>query len=176
MFYVWLHFSLLLGVGFLKVQRARAALHCGSRASHCGGVSLWLHRGTQAQVQELQQLQHMGSVAVVQGLSCYEACGITPYQGLNLCPLHWQADSRPPDDQGSPHVQIFIWTCFHFLWVEFLCHIVIPCVTLLEATELFFNSDCITSPLAMYKGSSFSTSSPTLVKSPCGFDLHFPNG
>ena len=57
MFYVWLHFSLLLGVGFLKVQRARAALHCSSRASHCGGVSLWLHRGTQAQVQELQQLQ-----------------------------------------------------------------------------------------------------------------------
>ena len=34
-----------------------------------------------------------GSVVVVHGLSCSAACGIFPDQGLNLCPLHWQADS-----------------------------------------------------------------------------------
>ena len=33
------------------------------------------------------------SVAVVHGLDCPMACGIVPDQGLNLCPLHWQADS-----------------------------------------------------------------------------------
>ena len=27
------------------------------------------------------------------GLSCPAASGILPAQGLNLCPLHWQADS-----------------------------------------------------------------------------------
>ena len=35
------------------------------------------------------------------GLSCSEACGISPDQGLNLCPLHWQVDSSPLDDWGS---------------------------------------------------------------------------
>ena len=34
-----------------------------------------------------------GSVAVAHRLSCSEACGIFLEQGLNLCPLHWQADS-----------------------------------------------------------------------------------
>ena len=35
---------------------------------------------------------HTGS-AVVHGLRRSEAGGIFPYQGSNLCPLHWQADS-----------------------------------------------------------------------------------
>ena len=30
---------------------------------------------------------------VVHGLRCSVACGIFPDQGLNPCPLHWQADS-----------------------------------------------------------------------------------
>ena len=33
------------------------------------------------------------SAVAVHGLSCPEACGISPDQGLNLCPPHWQADS-----------------------------------------------------------------------------------
>ena len=41
------------------------------------------------------------SVAVAQGLGCPQACGISPHQGLNPCPLHWQADSEPLDHQGS---------------------------------------------------------------------------
>ena len=38
------------------------------------------------------------------GLSCSAACVIFPDQGLNPCPLHWQADSQPLRHQGSPHL------------------------------------------------------------------------
>ena len=45
-----------------------------------------------------QRSRHAGSRAQAQqlwrnGLSCPEACGIHPDQGLNPCPLHWQMDS-----------------------------------------------------------------------------------
>ena len=43
-----------------------------------------------------------GSVIVAHGPSCSAACGIFPDQGLNPCPLHWQADSQPLCHQGSP--------------------------------------------------------------------------
>ena len=48
-----------------------------------------------------QPLGMWASVAVPQGLSDSMACGIFPEQGLNLCPLHWQADSYPLCHQGS---------------------------------------------------------------------------
>ena len=35
------------------------------------------------------------------GHSCSAACGIFPGQGLNPCPLHWQANSLPLSHQGS---------------------------------------------------------------------------
>ena len=35
----------------------------------------------------------VGSVVVTHRLSCPLACGIVLDQGLNPCPLHWQADS-----------------------------------------------------------------------------------
>ena len=66
------------------------------------------------QVRGLQQLWHAGSVVVAHGLqskgsvvlvhgfSCSVACGIFPDQGLNLCALHWQADSQSLRHQGSP--------------------------------------------------------------------------
>ena len=38
-------------------------------------------------------LQSSGSVAVVDGVSYLEACGVFLSQGSNLRPLHWQADS-----------------------------------------------------------------------------------
>ena len=41
------------------------------------------------------------SVIVTHGLCCSLACGITQDQGLNLCPLPWQADSYPQHHQGS---------------------------------------------------------------------------
>ena len=42
-----------------------------------------------------------GSVAVVLGLSCPAACGIFPDQGLNPCPLHWQAEPETLDHHES---------------------------------------------------------------------------
>ena len=42
------------------------------------------------------------SLAVTHGLRCSTACGIFLDQGLNLCLLHWQADSLPLSHQGSP--------------------------------------------------------------------------
>ena len=44
-------------------------------------------------LQQLQlRLQAVGSIVVVHGLGCPETCGIFPDQGLNQCPLNWQAD------------------------------------------------------------------------------------
>lgn len=42
------------------------------------------------------------SLVMEHGLSCYKACGIFLDQRGNRCPLHWQADSYPLYNQGSP--------------------------------------------------------------------------
>ena len=42
------------------------------------------------------------SEVVAHRASCHAASGIFPEQGLNQCPLHWQADSQSLDHQGSP--------------------------------------------------------------------------
>ena len=59
------------------------------------------------------------SVVVAHGPSCSVACGIFPDQGLNPCPLHWQADSQPLRHQGSPpsflrlnNIQFCVYTTF----------------------------------------------------------------
>ena len=61
--------------------------------------------------------RHTSSVVVAHGPSCSVACGTFPDQGLNPCPLHWQADSQPLRHQGSQEstgferqlFQIFSW-------------------------------------------------------------------
>ena len=75
------------------MRRAGTTLHRGARASHYRGLSL---RSTGS--------RRAGSVVVAHGLSCSTACGIFPDQGLNRCPLHWQADSQPLRHQGSPKI------------------------------------------------------------------------
>ena len=52
-----------------------------------------LVEGHRLEVQALQWPQLIGSVVVAYRLSCSAACEIFPNQGLNPCPLHWQADS-----------------------------------------------------------------------------------
>ena len=69
----------------------------GHSSSQCAGLSLsrpLLLRSTGS--------RHAGSVVAAHGPSCSVACGIFPDQGLNPCPLHWQADSQPLRHQGSP--------------------------------------------------------------------------
>ena len=57
----------------LWVPRLQELLHVGSEVAAC-------------------RLQSTGSVVVVKGLLCSEACGILGH-GLNWCPLHCKADS-----------------------------------------------------------------------------------
>ena len=89
---------------FLQLWRAGATLHCGARASHCSGFSCGGARalGARASVVVVRGLQSTGSVVVAHRLSCSTAREIFPDQGLNPCPLHWQADSQPLHHQGSP--------------------------------------------------------------------------
>ena len=48
-----------------------------------------------------------GSAAMAHGPSPSAACGILPDRGMNLCPLHQQADSQPLRHQGSPPPTLF---------------------------------------------------------------------
>ena len=64
-----------------------------------------------------------GSVVVVHGPSRSAACGIFPDQGLNPCPLHWQADSQPLRHQGSPGC-LFFW-CW-VVWAVYICWVLTP--------------------------------------------------
>ena len=64
---------------------------CGTQASHCGGFSCAEHAPW-----------GLGSGVMAHRLSCPVACGISPGQGPNPCPLHGQADSSPLSHQGSP--------------------------------------------------------------------------
>ena len=50
---------------------------------------------------------HVCSVVVARGLSRSAACGIFPDQRSNLCPLHWQVDSKPLDHQGNLHLKVY---------------------------------------------------------------------
>ena len=83
--------------GLSLVQRAGATLHCGARASHCGGFSCCRARASVVVARGLSScgswdLERRLSI-VAHGLSCSAACGIFPDQRSNLCALHRQADS-----------------------------------------------------------------------------------
>ena len=87
-FLIYLIYLFLAALGLCCCVRAfsrcgewGATLRCGARASHCGGFSCCKARALSARA----------SVVVAHGLRCSVACGIFPDQGLNLCPLHWQA-------------------------------------------------------------------------------------
>ena len=75
-----------------SLQSVGATLHCGTKASLCGGSSCY---GGQA-------LGAQASVVVACWLSsCGEAYGIFWDQGSNPRSLHWQTDSYPLYHQGS---------------------------------------------------------------------------
>ena len=74
----------------------------GHSSSRCAGLSL-----SRPSLLRSIGSRRAGSVVVAHGPSCFVACGIFPDQGLNPCPLHWQADSQPLRHQGSPYNQIY---------------------------------------------------------------------
>ena len=68
-------------------------LRCGAWAL---GIPGFCNCGVRAQRLQLLGSRATSSVAVSHGLCCSTACGIFPDQGLNPCPLHWQADFYLP--------------------------------------------------------------------------------
>ena len=91
--YFWLYwvFVSVRGLFFL------VAASGGHSSSRCVGLSL-----SRPLLLQSTGSRRAGSVVVAHGPSCSAACGIFPDQGLNPCPLHWQADSQPLRHQGSP--------------------------------------------------------------------------
>ena len=75
----------------------------GHSSSRCAGLSL-----SRPLLLWSTGSRHAGSVVVAHGPSCSAACGIFPDQGLNPCPLHWQADSQPLHHQGSPDMYFLL--------------------------------------------------------------------
>ena len=100
---IYLFFFWLCWV-FVSVQGlSPVAASGGHSSSRCAGLSLsrpLLLRSTSSRC--------AGSVVVAHGPSCSVACGILPDQGSNPCPLHWQADSQPLRQRGSPRGSFYI--------------------------------------------------------------------
>ena len=98
-----------------------ATLRFSVWASHCDGLFCWGAGalGDRAAVVVAHGLNFCGSW--VHRPNCSAACGIFPDQRLNLCLLHWQADSLP----GTPQ-DLFLITplfgslvCFYYLFFVF---------------------------------------------------------
>ena len=107
--------SLLLCVGFFLVTASRGysllwcvsfSLQCSScygAGSRCTGCS---SRGTWA------QSWHTGSVVAVHELGCSVACGVSPDQGSNQCPLYCKVDSEPLITREAPF-RVFCLFVYH---------------------------------------------------------------
>ena len=80
---LWWVFAALHGLS-LVVENGGCSL------AGCTGFSLWCSFCGGARALCVQ-----ASAAVALGLSYSLACEIFPDQGLDLCPLNWQADSYP---------------------------------------------------------------------------------
>ena len=127
----------------------------GHSSSRCAGLSLsrpLLLRSTGS--------RRAGSVVVVHGLSCSAACGIFPDQGLNPCPLHWQADSQPLRHQGSPSLFLLFICLFVCLFIYILAAPGLSCSTQGLLVAAYGLLSC-----GMHVGSSFLTRDQT--PAPC---------
>ena len=97
--------SSLLCLGFLCYGKWRALL-TAMQGLLVAVASLVAERRLQAL--RLPPLQQASSVVLFHKPSCFEACGIFPGKGSNLCPLCWQADSYPLYHLRSPDLLLLI--------------------------------------------------------------------
>ena len=112
----------MLHVGFLLLQRARAILCCGARASPCHGFPCC---GTQS-------LGVRASVVVTLGLSCSVACAIFPDQGSNPVSPAVAGEFLTTGPQGKP--------CVHFssIFFSFIFSLSNFCCLMLTFSDSFF--------------------------------------
>ena len=102
-YFIYLFIYLWLCWVFVSVQGLSPVVASGGHSSsQCAGLSL-----SRPLLLQSTGSRRAGSVIVAHGSSCSAACGIFPDQGLNPCPLHWQADSQPLRHQGSLGVLYF---------------------------------------------------------------------
>ena len=136
---IYLLIDWLLCWVFVSVRGLSPVAASGDHSSsRCAGLSLLrplLLRSTGSRC--------AGSVVVAHGPSCSVACGIFPDQGSNACPLHWQADSQPLRQQGSPALSFSFhlrrWSlvfCFVFLFVFIPCFLSLQHLPSLNITYL----------------------------------------
>ena len=100
--------TLLLHGLFPSCGKQGPLFSCGAWASHCGSFSCAARalKGMTTLVAATYGLSSCGSRALKQRLSsCSMACRIFLDQGMNLCLLHWQADSLPISHQESPPIR-----------------------------------------------------------------------
>ena len=100
-YYFWLREALGAALGLFS--------SCGEQGL-LSGCSVPASRGGGSSCLGAQALGTQASVTVVRVLSCPWAGGIFPDQGSNSCPLHWQVDSSPLDQQGRPFSQALAWS------------------------------------------------------------------
>ena len=96
---MYLFIAVLVFIALLGLSLVAVIGNCGS---HFSGFFFGRAKVLGSQASELTArgfgncdsptLEHLGSF-VTHWLSCSEACGIFPDQGLNLCPLHWRVNS-----------------------------------------------------------------------------------
>ena len=94
MYYFWLRGVFVAAHGLSLDAASRELLSC------CGA----------------QALRYVGSVVVAQALSRSVTCDIFLDQGLNPCPLHWQAGSLPLSHLESP-IALFLKPGAYILYI-----------------------------------------------------------
>ena len=105
-------------MGFLQLRQMVSSWN--KWASRCSGFFCCRAQalGMQSLVVVTLRLSSCGT-----GPICSVVRGVFLDQGVNLCPLHWQADSQPLDHQGSPTQKNFltlgrILTCLVIFQIE----------------------------------------------------------
>ena len=105
-FYLFIYLFMAVLV-FVSVRGLSLVAASGDHSStRCAGLSLSPSLSLRS-----TGSRRAGSAIVAHGPSRSAACGIFPDQGLNPCPLHWQADSRPLRHQGSPTNTFYLDFC-----------------------------------------------------------------
>ena len=135
--FIFIYFWLLLGLhrcmwSFFSCDEWELFSSCAEHASHRDGFS---YCGTWV-------LGLWASGVVVHGLSCSEACGISPDQGSNPCPLALAGrflTSGPPRESQSIF-KVWVLQTFHLYIVIYLSFILIGFLKFIHLKNIYWVS------------------------------------